>query len=214
MAIVRLRVYLDFDLDESYTPTKMIFLAGMGGNDLVEFATWQGESPVGWVDISLEGVGGKDNRGRRKRRRRHKSTKNARANAGVGDDILSDYDMDSDVYDDELDDTDSDNEEGDDPSAGNVLKAMVIQVKISENHQNGKDTHVRGFQVFARDDRRSSRTRRDDSRRKSTSRKITADLHDMGVGVGADALEDGQNGTESPIDDFSESDWLREPEIR
>ncbi|KLJ11752.1 hypothetical protein EMPG_13092, partial [Blastomyces silverae] len=33
-----------------------------------------------------------------------------------------------------------------DPSSGNVLKAMVIQVRISENHQNGKDTHVRGFQ--------------------------------------------------------------------
>ncbi|KLJ11753.1 anaphase-promoting complex subunit 10, partial [Blastomyces silverae] len=55
VAIVRIRVYLDFELDESYTPTKMIFLAGMGGNDLVEFATWQGEAPAGWVDIDLQG---------------------------------------------------------------------------------------------------------------------------------------------------------------
>lgn len=26
-----------------------------------------------------------------------------------------------------------------------------MQVKILENHQNGKDTHLRGLQVFARD---------------------------------------------------------------
>ncbi|PYH96743.1 galactose-binding like protein, partial [Aspergillus ellipticus CBS 707.79] len=87
VAIVRIRVYLDFEMDESYTPTKMTFLAGMGGNDLVEFACWEGEGPGGWVD-------------------------------------------------------------NDDPYAGNVLKAMVVQMRVIENHQNGKDTHVRGFQVF------------------------------------------------------------------
>ncbi|RMJ20993.1 complex subunit 10, partial [Aspergillus sp. HF37] len=45
VAIVRIRVYLNFDLDESYTPTKLMFLAGMGGNDLVEFAAWEGDAP-------------------------------------------------------------------------------------------------------------------------------------------------------------------------
>jgi hypothetical protein len=34
--VVRIRVYLDFELDESYTPTKMVFAAGMGGNDLID----------------------------------------------------------------------------------------------------------------------------------------------------------------------------------
>lgn len=42
---------------------------------------------------------------------------------------------------------------------GNVLRAMVVQVKICENHQNGKDTHVRGVQVFAKDERVSKETR-------------------------------------------------------
>jgi anaphase-promoting complex subunit 10 len=28
---------------------------------------------------------------------------------------------------------------------------MLVQVKICENHQNGKDTHLRGLQIFARD---------------------------------------------------------------
>lgn len=32
-----------------------------------------------------------------------------------------------------------------------VLRAFLVQVKILENHQNGKDTHLRGLQIFARD---------------------------------------------------------------
>jgi anaphase-promoting complex subunit 10 len=27
-----------------------------------------------------------------------------------------------------------------------------VQIKILENHQNGKDTHLRGLQIFARND--------------------------------------------------------------
>lgn len=42
---------------------------------------------------------------------------------------------------------------------GDVLRAMMVQVKICENHQNGKDTHVRGVQVFARDERVRKETR-------------------------------------------------------
>ncbi|MCJ1423597.1 anaphase promoting complex subunit doc1 [Sticta canariensis] len=96
VSIVKLRIYLDFELDESYTPTRMLFLAGTGMYDLTEFAEWVGEAPRGWVDVNLEGVG-----------------------SGGSD----------------------------------VLKAMVVQVKICENHQNGKDTHVRGVQIFARDEK-------------------------------------------------------------
>jgi anaphase-promoting complex subunit 10 len=29
----------------------------------------------------------------------------------------------------------------------------LVQVRIVENHQNGKDTHVRGLKVYARDER-------------------------------------------------------------
>lgn len=42
---------------------------------------------------------------------------------------------------------------------GDVLRAMVVQIKICENHQNGKDTHVRGVQIFARDERVRKETR-------------------------------------------------------
>lgn len=30
-----------------------------------------------------------------------------------------------------------------------VLRCHLVQVKILENHQNGKDTHLRGLQIFA-----------------------------------------------------------------
>ncbi|MCJ1476116.1 anaphase promoting complex subunit doc1 [Lambiella insularis] len=93
--IVQLRVYLDFDLDESYTPTKMSFAAGTGEYDLVEFGEWKGEQPRGWVEVGLEGCGG----------------------------------------------------EGD-----GVLRCMCLQVRVLENHQNGKDTHIRGVQIYAREE--------------------------------------------------------------
>lgn len=43
-----------------------------------------------------------------------------------------------------------------------ILRAHLLQVKILENHQNGKDTHLRGLQIFARD---KTRRERDDVQR-------------------------------------------------
>ncbi|PSN75019.1 galactose-binding like protein, partial [Corynespora cassiicola Philippines] len=90
--IVGLRLYLDFDLDESYTPTRIIFLAGSGNNDLVEWGEMKLEQPRGWVWADFSGMP--------------------------------------------------------------VLRAHLVQIKILENHQNGKDTHLRGLQVFAKDNER------------------------------------------------------------
>ena len=33
-----------------------------------------------------------------------------------------------------------------------VLRAFLVHVRILENHQNGKDTHLRAVQLFARDE--------------------------------------------------------------
>ncbi|KAF2104363.1 galactose-binding like protein, partial [Rhizodiscina lignyota] len=90
--IAGIRIYLDFDLDESYTPTKIAFLAGTGYNDLQEWCVMQFEQPRGWMDVDFSG------------QRRWP-----------------------------------------------VLRAMLVQVQIRENHQNGKDTHLRGLQIFARE---------------------------------------------------------------
>lgn len=115
--IAGIRIYLDFDLDESYTPTKIAFLAGTGYNDLQEWCVMAFEQPRGWVDVDFSGVGAMDGES------------------------------------DESDDDDESNEESEaaERKKWPVLRAMLVQVQIRENHQNGKDTHLRGLQIFARD---------------------------------------------------------------
>ncbi|EMD94651.1 hypothetical protein COCHEDRAFT_1075496, partial [Bipolaris maydis C5] len=109
--IVGLRLYLDFEQDESYTPTRIIFLAGSGMNDLQEWGEMRLESPRGWIWADFSGVG----------------------------------DVDSDDQgDDQGDDDNDDNEDQANPPP--------TTTNILENHQNGKDTHLRGLQVFARND--------------------------------------------------------------
>lgn len=132
--IVKMRVYLDFLLDESYTPTKMQFWGGTGMYDLVPFYEWRGEEPRGWIDVDLEGV-------------------------GVGGKA--------------------------------ELRAFVVQVRVLENHQNGKDTHVRGVQIFAQDDKIKK------------SRAAVAD---------EDGKKNGVEGVEAM--GMEEPDWMQDPEIR
>ncbi|KAF2222529.1 anaphase-promoting complex, subunit 10-domain-containing protein [Elsinoe ampelina] len=89
VSIVHMRLFLDFEQDESYTPTKIQFWAGMGTHDLQEFCEMSFEQPKGWIDT--------------------------------------------------------------DWTARPVLRAFLVQVRIVENHQNGKDTHLRGLQLFSID---------------------------------------------------------------
>jgi anaphase-promoting complex subunit 10 len=202
------RVYLDFDLDESYTPTKMIFAAGMGGNDLVEFGTWEGEAPCGWVDVPLEGVGGRNGGWVANTKTKKKTCAYTACVHGHeldhehGDECVGSGDEDPDG------DVDEDEDE-DDEYAGNVLKAMVIQMRIMENHQNGKDTHVRGFQVFACDDSRrkmgAAPSASADKRRRRPSLRGRHELR------GRTASEDVDDGLATGLD---EPDWMGEPVIR
>ena len=148
VSIVKLRVYLDFELDESYTPTRMVFLAGMGMYDLTEFAEWTGGEPNGRVDISLEGVG------------------------PISDGL-------------------------DGENNGAVLKCMVVQVRVCENHQNGKDTHVRGVQLFARDEREGRKARRV--------------IGELDAELGA---KDGKKAVREEMVGLEEADWMGEPELR
>ncbi|KAL4785883.1 galactose-binding domain-like protein [Aspergillus varians] len=237
VAVVKIRVYLDFSLDESYTPIKMMFMAGMGGNDLVEFATWEGEGPCGWVDVPLEGVGGRNGGWVRKRRRRRHAHKSSRPlgkrDKGKGksagsifadDSLLSDSENpgestrkhghrhETSVY--EEDDTDGgegdDDDDDDDPYSGSVLKAMVIQMRVLENHQNGKDTHVRGFQVFANDDDRrrignAPSASADGRVRRHSARKTLRGANDN------DGRGEGNGGK---VTGLEEPDWMGDPVIR
>ncbi|KAI0457306.1 anaphase-promoting complex, subunit 10-domain-containing protein [Xylaria acuta] len=91
-----LRLYLDYELDESYTPTKIQITAGTGPNLTIPFTTLELNMPKGWVDVPIAGAGG-------------------------GPD-------------------------------GNSLCCFFVRVIILENHQNGKDTHIRGIKVYALDE--------------------------------------------------------------
>lgn len=143
VSIVSMRVYMDFDTDESYTPTKIQFWAGMGIHDLHEFSTMELEQPRGWIDVDFSRVGP----------------------------------MPPTLQ----DERNPDAPEVIDWAARPVLKAFLVQVRILENHQNGKDTHLRAFQVFARDDsvrlpvKRPKRVSTDDRKttKMATGRAIT-----------------------------------------
>lgn len=118
VSIVHMRIYLDFQADESYTPTKIQFLAGMGVHDIQEFAEMTFEQPTGWIDVDFSRVG--------------------------------------------LIESDDEDDEGNpsreiDWSKRPVLRAFLVQVRILENHQNGKDTHLRAVQLFARDETQETR---------------------------------------------------------
>ncbi len=216
VAIVKMRVYLDFDLDESYTPTKMMFFAGMSEGGLVEFATWEVQEQVdsetgettsgvenvrGWIDISLQGVGGRDTNyhdtdltpKQKKPAKTHISKVEFSRKGGLNQrpkDVLSV----AEEYPEE--------DAMQAATGGDVLKCMVVQVRICENHQNGKDTHVRGFQVFARDESAGK-----------GSRKVIQ----KGIMHGkADDASNGSGGNreEEEILGMEEADWMGEPEVR
>lgn len=52
-----------------------------------------------------------------------------------------------------IEDDDNEDAENIDWSKRPLLRCFILQVRILENHQNGKDTHLRGLQIFARDER-------------------------------------------------------------
>lgn len=97
------------------------FAAGMGYVDLQEFAVMRFDQPKGWMQVDFEGVG--------------------------------DPAEDPTATDENEEEMDLDEEEEKENSLRNmpVLRCMLVQVRICENHQNGKDTHLRGLQIFARD---------------------------------------------------------------
>ena len=215
VAIVKMRIYLDYELDESYTPTKIKFYGGMSEGGLVEFGDWEAPETVdqetgestssidsvrGWIDVSLKDVGGRETRYHERQETSTGGMKSKKKTRTSGMDLdLDDWRQaradTGPVYDDF--DEDHDVDYISDFVGGDVLKAMVVQVRICENYQNGKDTHVRGFQVFARDESGGKEGRRIVKRGKK----------------GEKSREDGGE-AEVELVGIQEADWMGEPEIR
>ncbi|KEY64084.1 hypothetical protein S7711_07446 [Stachybotrys chartarum IBT 7711] len=144
-----IRFYVDYQEDESYTPTKIVFRSGTSENNLIEFATMNLENPVGWQQVPIAGAGG-------------------------------------------------------DPD-GNTLVSYVLQMQILENHQNGKDTHLRGIKIYAFDPESTQGASREDN---PVDDVVT--LLDRAMGLDHQSLSRHDSGEGG----FSVPDFMREPEIR
>ncbi|SMQ47527.1 unnamed protein product [Zymoseptoria tritici ST99CH_3D7] len=160
VSIVHMRIFLDFQSDESYTPTKIQFLAGMGVHDIQEFAEMSFEQPTGWIDVDFSNVG-----------------------------PVIDDDEDEDMVRREVD-----------WSRRPVLRAFLVQVRILENHQNGKDTHLRAVQLFARDDVQQARGPAPPSTKPTVAKRLT--LLSKGK---AQHLE---------RNNIKRASWMMEPDLR
>ncbi|KAL8301029.1 hypothetical protein RB593_000027 [Gaeumannomyces tritici] len=92
-----LRFFVDHTQDESYTPIRILWHAGTGHHDLIQFGEQVLTSPSGWQEVKIEGLGG--------------------------------------------------------GADGNSLCCFIVQMHVKENHQNGKDTHIRGIKIYALDEK-------------------------------------------------------------
>ena len=154
-----IRFFVDYKEDESYTPTKIVFMSGTSENNLIEFATMNLENPMGWQQVPLAGAGG-------------------------------------------------------DPD-GNTLVSYVLQMQILENHQNGKDTHLRGIKIYAFDaDATQDTSAENDDLEEVRGLTGGREQRDMGEGLNeavrrlaATRLEHSMSGLVLP-------DFMKEPEIR
>ena len=209
-----MRIYLDYELDESYTPTKIKFYGGMSEGGLVEFGSWEAPETVdpetgesnstidsvrGWIDVSLKGVGGRETRYHERHGTPTGFTKPKKTRTSAMDLDFDDWQQAKGNTGSVSEDFDDDHDDSymKDFVGGDVLKAMVVQVRICENYQNGKDTHVRGFQVFARDESGGKEGRRILKRGKK-----------------GESLPDDEGEAEVELVGIQEADWMGEPEIR
>lgn len=160
VSIVHMRIFLDFEADESYTPTKIQFLAGMSVHDIQEFAEMSFEQPTGWIEVDFSNVGPVED---------------------------EDDEMQGSAH--EID-----------WSRRPVLRAFLVQVRILENHQNGKDTHLRAVQLFARDESYVARR---------TERAHTEAAHQTRV-----KSREQRVSQHAEPDNVKRAAWMLEPDLR
>ncbi|KAI9726432.1 MAG: anaphase promoting complex subunit doc1 [Chrysothrix sp. TS-e1954] len=132
VTIAYIRFNLDFILDESYTPTRLQLWAGTGHHDLLMVTEMNMERPKGWIPIDLSLAGGPSE---------------FREEENEMDDV------DDDVLEANSDATSLARSRAMRAlGRGPTLRCMLVQFRILENHQNGKDTHLRGLQFFSKDE--------------------------------------------------------------
>lgn len=161
-----IRFFVDYQEDESYTPTKIVFKSGTSENNMIEFATMTMDSPFGWQDVPISGAGGEPD--------------------------------------------------------GNTLVSYVLQMQILENHQNGKDTHLRGIKIYAFDpdsgQQAGGRRQQPEDIAEEVAEMVASSKHGEDEGGGQRLSDMAQILASSRIhageSAFSAADFLREPELR
>jgi anaphase-promoting complex subunit 10 len=61
VSVSRLSIYTDYLLDESYTPSNIVVLAGHGFHDLLEVVTLDLHKPSGWTHVEFDKIDGLEN---------------------------------------------------------------------------------------------------------------------------------------------------------
>jgi anaphase-promoting complex subunit 10 len=130
VAISHVCLYLDYNLDESYTPKVVRLECGMTSQDLTPAvhpanSVVELSEPAGWCIIPLR---------------------------SPPDPLDDDDDDDEDVDDDDDDDEDEDKEEKKtetpNDSSRKLVRAHLIRISVDQMHQNGRDTHIRQVQLY------------------------------------------------------------------
>ncbi len=112
---------------------------------------------------------------------------------------------------------------------GNTLVSYVLQMQIVENHQNGKDTHLRGIKIYAFDpdsgQQAGGRRRQDTESVADEVAAMVASGRRASVGEGVEGGTSGERLSDmarilassrvhAGESAFSAADFLREPELR
>jgi anaphase-promoting complex subunit 10 len=153
-----IRFYVDFQQDESYTPTHIIFRAGTGPHDLLQFTEMALVNPAGWQDVPIDRCGG--------------------------------------------------------GADGHSLCCWIVQMHIKENHQNGKDTHIRGIRIFALDEGVEGRADRAVIEMVEDMDEAVGNLKEARRRHGGDDEAGGGLGWNGDGGFSSVPDFMRDPEIR
>jgi len=164
--IREIRFYVNYNEDESYTPTNIVFKSGTSENNLIEFAHLNLESPVGWQQVPLAGAGG--------------------------------------------------------GADGNTLVSYVLQMQILENHQNGKDTHLRALKIYAFDPESAQVPSREHNpvdemvewMVASPRQPVTVQPAEENVRLSLLAQQLAEANTETGDGGFEVPDYMRLPELR
>ena len=125
VAISHVCLYLDYNLDESYTPRRLTVQVGMTNHDLVPAilpptTLVEFQEPVGWCIVPLRAT----------------------------PDPLEDDSEDEDSDEEDEDDEEDPEHERHKHRNKRVVKAHLVQISILSQHQNGRDTHVRQVQLY------------------------------------------------------------------